>query len=326
MLSPKIKTLISSSFLLIFSSSLSLLGAEVFLRVKNSGMDNYDIEMWRYSNLLKRKSPNEVMDFEHQKNKKAKLQNVEIRINNMGLRGEDISELKTTKRRILFLGGSITLGWGVEEEYVLTSKLQKMFDDFDLDVEVLNAGIGNYNASRYVTRYFNNLDKLKPTDIVVHYFLRDAENLLPAKQNFLLKNSQLAVTTWTAFNRLFNKSGENSLVKHYQNIYKKNNEGFIKMKENLALLANFSRKNNINIYLIMTPDITNLKDYKFSFIHEIMMGLSKELGYKYADTLPSFLGIDFEDLYAMPGDPHPNRRGHQIIADIAFPLLIENKK
>ena len=132
-------------------------------------MDNYDIEMWRYSNLLKRKSPNEVMDFEHQKNKKAKLQNVEIRINNMGLRGEDISELKTTKRRILFLGGSITLGWGVEEEYVLTSKLQKMFDDFDLDVEVLNAGIGNYNASRYVTRYFNNC---QPTDIVVHYFER----------------------------------------------------------------------------------------------------------------------------------------------------------
>ena len=30
-------------------------------------MNNYDIEMWRYSNLLKRKSPNEIMNFEHKK-------------------------------------------------------------------------------------------------------------------------------------------------------------------------------------------------------------------------------------------------------------------
>ena len=46
-------------------------------------MDNYDIEMWRYSNLLKRKSKNIIMDFEHQKNKTAKLQKVDIRINNL---------------------------------------------------------------------------------------------------------------------------------------------------------------------------------------------------------------------------------------------------
>ena len=73
----------------------------------------------------------------------------------------------------------------------------------------------------------------------------------------------------------------------------------------------------------MTPDITDLKDYKYSYIHEIMLGIAKELGYKYADTLPSFLGMDFEDLNAMPGDPHPNAKGHQIISEVVFPLLIE---
>ena len=205
-------------------------------------MNNYDIEMWRYSNLLKRKSPNEIMDFEHKKNKKATLQNTEIRINNWGLRGSDISEFKTAKRRILFLGGSITLGWGVEEKYVLTSKLQKMFDDVGFDAEVLNAGIGNYNASRYVTRYFRNLKKLKPTDIVINYFLRDAENLLPAKPNFLLKRSQVAVTLWTAYNRLFYKQGEKSLEEHYKNVYKANNLGFINMKKQLGILANYAKK------------------------------------------------------------------------------------
>ena len=80
-----------SSLLVILSTSISLLGAEAVIRVKNSKMNNYDIEMWRYSNNLKRKSENVLMDFEHQRNKSVKLQNVDIRINNLGLRGSDVS-------------------------------------------------------------------------------------------------------------------------------------------------------------------------------------------------------------------------------------------
>ena len=43
---------------------------------------------------------------------------------------------------------------------------------------VLNGGVGNYNAVRYVSRFFKELATLEPTDIVVQYFLRDAEDLL----------------------------------------------------------------------------------------------------------------------------------------------------
>ena len=56
------------SFLLtIFSTILCIFGAEIFLRLKNSTSLNYDVEMTRYSNLLKVKSQNEIMDFEHKK-------------------------------------------------------------------------------------------------------------------------------------------------------------------------------------------------------------------------------------------------------------------
>ena len=34
--------------------------------------------------------------------------------------------------------------------------------------------------------------------------------------------------------------------------------------------------------------------------------------------------MDFEDLNAMPGDPHPNAKGHQIFSEVVFPLLIES--
>ncbi len=304
------------------SSTICLLGAEMTLRLKNARMDNYDVEMWRYSNKLKNKVSDPVLDFDHQLNKEAILQNVRIRINNWGLRGKKIQLSNKDVRRILFLGGSITLGWGVEEEDTMTAQLGKMFLENGYEVEVLNAGIGNYNTKRYVSRFLNRLSDLRPNDIVVHYFLRDAEELKPAKANILLKNSQLALTLWLAYNRTFRSTGEESIIDHYRKVYDVRSAGYIDMRNNLKRLAEYSKKEGINIYLLMTPDIHNLKDYKFSYIHKQIKEIAVKQGYIFIDSLPKFIGRDSRTLFAMPGDPHPNKIGHKLMAELIFKALI----
>src|SRR5271167_1536751 len=67
-----------SAALVAVSLVLCLLVAEAFLRVKNSSMTNYDIEMWRYSNELKRQSDDPSIDFDHVRSKTATLQSVDI--------------------------------------------------------------------------------------------------------------------------------------------------------------------------------------------------------------------------------------------------------
>lgn len=321
----KSKEFVFSLSLIIISTSISLVFVELVIRSKNSKMNNYDVEMWRYANQLKQKSTNTVLDFEHIKDKKVNLQNVLIRLNKYGLRGKEVKEKVTDRdRRILFLGGSITLGWGVDEEKTLTSVLEKKFLDQGQNVEVLNAGVGNYNAERYITRFFKDLKQLKPSDIVVNYFLRDAENLKPSKPNFILKNSQTALTAWTAFNKYFRKSGIDAMENHYKEVYISDSPGFMKMKVKLKDLSDYAKKNNIKIYLLMTPDIHNLIDYKYNFIHEKMNEIAKEYDYEYIDPLPKFLGKDSITLFAMPGDPHPNSEGHKIMADSIFPFLYKS--
>ena len=54
-------------------------------------MTNYDIEMWRYARELKVSSDDPALDFEHLKNKSAVLQNVDIRLNEWGLRGDPVT-------------------------------------------------------------------------------------------------------------------------------------------------------------------------------------------------------------------------------------------
>ena len=134
---------------------IALLLGEAIVRFKNSTMKNYDIEMWRYSKYLKKKSDINILGHEHVPSKCEILQLVEICTDSKGLRvDKNNSDIYSgvNNRRILFLGGSVTLGWGVVENETTTSLLQKKFPPSQ-GVEVLNAGIGNYNAARYVTRF-----------------------------------------------------------------------------------------------------------------------------------------------------------------------------
>lgn len=295
--------------------------AEVMLRVKNMSMKTYDIEMWRYANELKVRSDDPILGHEHVRKGSAILQSIEIRTNEWGLRGGPVKELPTGGRRILVLGGSITLGWGVKEEDTLTSRLQRMFEEKNENVQVLNAGIGNYNAERYVRHFFRDLEGLKPTDIVVHYFLRDAEKLNSGGGNILLRHSQLAVTLWIALNRVFGPQGEKSVEDHYQTVYGEDAPGYKAMTSSLKELAGYAKANNIRLTLAMVPDVHNLENYPFTAIHENMKKLALSLGYDFVDLLPAFGKLNPQQIWAMPGDPHPNALGHKLMADALFPVL-----
>ena len=310
-----------SGILVIGSIAVAVGAGEVILRVKNSSMKTYDIEMWRYAKDLKVRSDDAALDFDHVKSRSSVLQSVTIRLNEWGLRGGPVESIPSGGRRILFLGGSIALGWGVPEEETVQARLARRMRDGGRAVQVLNGGVGNYNAKRYVSRFFKELTGLQPTDVVVHYFLRDAEDLAPGGDNLVLRNSQLAVTLWIAFHRLFDAAGEQSLVDHYRSVYQPTAPGFLAMQASLARLADYARANNIRLYLAMTPDVHNLVDYKFSFVHDTMRDVAQKAGYTFVDLLPAMTGRPPEELFAMPGDPHPNGLGHQLMAEAIFPVI-----
>jgi len=307
------------------SLTVSLVLGEAILRIKNSSMTTYDIEMWRYAKELKVRSADPHLDFDHVKSKSAVLQNVPIRLNEWGLRGGPVEPLAPGGRRVLFLGGSIALGWGVREEDTVEARLETMLRSAGEPSQVLNGGVGNYNADRYVSRFLSELTGVNPTDIVVHYFLRDAEDLPPGGGNVFLRHSELAVTLWIAFHRLFDKSGEQSLVDHYRAAYREDAPGFAVMQQRLADLARYAQAHRIRLYFAMTPDVHNLVDYQFEFVHDTMRRIATRDGYVYVDLLPALRGRPPQELFAMPGDPHPNALGHELMAAAIFPVLASRK-
>lgn len=303
---------------IIVSLSVSFGVAELALRLKHRSMKNYDIEMWRYARELKRPSANPLLGHEHVPNRTALLQSAVIRLNERGLRGGTLAARDRNERRILFLGSSITLGWGVSEAQTVTARLEAKLRADGRKVSVLNAGVGNYNSARYVTHFLESLTSVEPTDIVVHYFLRDAEALEAGGGNGLLRNSQLAVTLWSVAQKLRRPSGASSLEAHYRAVYAAESPGRIKMEQALARLAAYAEANGIRVHLAMTPDVHDLLDYKFRFVHEEMKALSERMRFTYVDLLPALEGMTPEQVWSMPGDPHPNAKGHERMADTLY--------
>ena len=310
-----------STMLVIVSVFIALGLAEAALFLKNSSMRNYDIEMWRYSKELKKKSENPMLGHEHIPLKEAILQSIKIRINSHGLRGDEIKPKQEGIKRILFLGSSITLGWGVAEEETLTERLVDMFDAEGKPTEVLNAGVGNYNSVRYVEQFLTRLTHLEPNVIVVQYFVNDAESIEFSRGNWFLRNSQFGVTLWTAWNQLFRSKGKEALLKHYNLTYAPNTRGFQDMLSALKRLAGYAKDKKISIVFVMTPDFHNFKDYPFDSIHHSMAEISRDLGFVYVDLLPTFLHRDAKKLWSTPGDPHPNSFGHELMANTLYPFL-----
>ncbi len=306
---------------LVLSSLVCLVVAEAALRVKNSSMTNYDIEMWRYARELKVPSADPVLGHEHLRSRSAVLQSVSIRLNEWGLRGAPVRQKMPGARRILVLGSSITFGWGVPEDHTMTARIQQMFRRDGDDVEVLNAGVGNYNAVRSVELFMTRLTALQPTDIVLQYFVNGAEVLDPGGGNVFLRHSELAVTLWIVANRAWATTGEQKLEDHYRKMYADGSAGRRDMERALVRLAEYAHARGIRLYLAMTPDVHDLGDYKFGYVHDLMAGLARADGYTYVDFLPAFRGLRPSDVWAMAGDPHPNALGHQKMAEGLYPVL-----
>ena len=111
------------------------------------------------------------------------------------------------------------------------------------------------------------------------------------------------------------------MLEHYKRVYDPKAKGFQGMISAFKYLAAYAKDRNISIVFAMTPDFHMLKNYPFGFIHRDIAKISRDLGFMYVDLLPTFIHRDAKKLWSMPGDPHPNSYGHELMANMLYPFL-----
>lgn len=108
---------------------------------------------WYYPQLRYRSDPKLV--FTLVPNQESFTADKPVRINERGLRGGVVPFDRTPGRlRVLFLGDSITFGYGVTDDEVVTTRTSRLLAEAGRPNEVINAAVPAYNTAQEVEYYF----------------------------------------------------------------------------------------------------------------------------------------------------------------------------
>ena len=88
---------------------------EIYVRTIVDDGSNLNLEMLKYAKSMKIISINKDIGLEHNKNVEKKLMRVQIKLNSQGFRNN--IDIDNSKKTILMLGDSMTLGWGGKQDF-----------------------------------------------------------------------------------------------------------------------------------------------------------------------------------------------------------------
>ncbi len=308
--------------LLILFCAILLVGTAVMGEVLARGYlafsTVYDVEMTRYSNEAKVTSDADLVH-EHRPLAAARFMDVDVSINSDGLRDREYSTSSTGAYRMIFLGDSLTFGWGVPREdtfeYLLEERLNQQGR-----AEILNFGIGNYNTAQEVALFVKKGLKYNPDKVVAFYFVNDAEPTPQQSTWAFLGYSRLVTLYWSRVNILLSKFSEDrTFLDQYGNLYRDDQPGWEATKAAFRTLKDLCASRDIALQVVLLPELHDLKNPPFLKEYAMVEGFLKDEAIPVLDLTPYFSSVEDEpeNLWVAPDDAHPNQKAHRLIADFS---------
>jgi lysophospholipase L1-like esterase len=300
--------------------------SEVVLRVYLSSHVFYDVEMSRYALALKLDSPNPRIGHHHRSGAEARLMGVSVRTNADGFRDDEYPVAKGDRRRIVFLGDSLTLGWGVEKEETFEHLLEAGLNAV-APTEIINLGVGNYNTTQEVALFVEKGLKYRPDQVVLFYFINDAEPV-PRKSRFPgLGHYRIVTFYWSRLKALKARfSPTAGFQEYYAALYRDGSQGWAHSRDALLELKELSRAHGFDLRVVLLPELHELADYPFTREHGLVATFLRSEGIPVLDLAPRFRDeLEPQALWVSRDDAHPNARAHRLIAEHTQAFLGETR-
>jgi lysophospholipase L1-like esterase len=312
------------AFLVVVPLAIFLALSEVFLRFYLTKHIFYDVEMSRYAVTLKVDSENPLVGHHHRPNSEATLMGVTLRTNSDGFRDDDYPVAKGNKRRIVFLGDSLTLGWGVAKEATFEQLLENELGAIR-PTEIINLGVGNYDTTQEVNLFIDKGLKYDPDEVVLFYFINDAEPV-PQKSRFPgLGNYRIITFYWSRLKALRARLSDSvGFEEFYSALYRGEADGWKKSQAALLELKQLSIRHGFELRVVLLPELHNLVDYTFAREHELVTDFLSANEIRHRDLAPYFGNErDPQSLWVSRDDAHPNARAHALIAKYTLDFIEE---
>jgi lysophospholipase L1-like esterase len=322
-----------NSIVLVIAILFGCIAMEVALRVIFAHSLDFSMEMWKYAVKLKRPVANADLSFAHAPNRSAFLMGVPVSINSEGLRDREFSlEKPPGVYRVMMLGDSTTLGWGVRQEDTAAKLLERKLNEglpagFN-HVEVINTGVGNYDTVQEVTYYETIGWKYHPDLVVLVFFINDPEPVPVEKKGFLIDRSYLIAFATNRIDGVMRHAGVRPDWKtYYASLYDDNRPGFQACKKALISLAGSTRSHDAKLLVAILPELHQINgdSYPFRPAHQKIKDVMA------AENAPVLELIDGlkdhgpeETLWVTALDDHPNAKANNLISDQLEQWILEN--
>ncbi len=307
-----------------------LICGEVSIRIIAAIVTIYSIEMLDYAKELKVKSDIPGVSHEHRANASARLMGVDVSLNDLGHRNENLKNPKhRNERRVHVIGSSIALGWGVPVEDGFVQRLEQrlnaqMVSQPGIHYRTINAGIGNYNTFYQVEKFKRQVDATDPDMVVLQFYINDAEPNPKGEDNAALKYSLLAAFIYQNIKSLTAVSTK-SLAQHYQDLYAEDAPGWQRAKASIRELKAITDARGIVLVALLVPELHDLsKDGPFPPLYRKMGAAFTKIGVDLINPLPRFQAAfagDSSRAWVAKNDPHPSAPAHKLLADALFDYL-----
>lgn len=328
----KARVLMLSMVLLAGTVLLCAVALEIVLRVTFARSLDFSMEMWKYAAQLKQPVNDPNLRFVHAPNRSAFLMGVPVSINSYGHRDREYSQEKPGGvYRIVMLGDSTTFGWGAPVDETVAKVLEAELNRVQVSgverIEVLNAGVGNYNTVQEVTHYLTYERAFHPDLVILQYFINDAEPVPKDRDPGLLGRSYLLAFSIARFDAIMRYAGVRPDWKqYYSSLYDDGRPGIEAAKRALEELAAITKKDGTQLLVTILPELHEINnEYPFTAAHR------KITDVLVANQVPAMELIDGlrghgpeSELFVTPTDDHPNGKASRLIVAQMLPWVLES--
>jgi hypothetical protein len=297
---------------------VSLITAEAAIRVLDPLGVSYFQETSRYH---LDKLPDPILVYKHAPGLRT-YQGVSVFINELGLRDRNLEKKLDGELRILLLGDSMTFGWGVPIEATFGRKLETILaSKLERPVRTVNTGVGSYNTVQEYALLRTYADVIEPDAVILVYITNDIETNDPpfdpwAQVSLRGKSPREAVTILLGNSWLYRLGYFTFRLSRSSRpaALDKNARGVTESMDALSAIATFCRERGIKFVTFFYPlrriSPGGLPAAVFSEIQTV----GRNHGFSVADVGPWWADVDMRSVTNSRIDPHPNERGHEILA------------
>jgi len=227
----------------------------------------------------------------------------------------------------------VTVGSGVDEEERYSDVLQGLMNEHSAPArfEVINTGIGGLNINQAINRLERASGYYRFHLAVYGWTINDIEGASYVKvdqsegwrrywresRRFQRSPFYLLRVLWPRWLSLRERMWPVHGDRYHEVLwnYFENPKAWADFEAGLDRLAEFAGERGICSHLFLHTHLSELNaEHRLRDLYDRIAHAAKERGISVTQSLPTFLGRSEWDLWVGPFDPHPNAKGHALLA------------